>query len=77
MKPPNAEPTPEPETEVDLISPLAQHRIARFAELGFTAVDAAVLAHTKDDDGFPLYHGKVARLQAYGCTHEQVLRIYA
>jgi hypothetical protein len=68
------EPTPDEPTGPTL---LEAHRTSRFEELGFSYLDAGILAGTRGGDGFPLYWGQAKKLLDAGCDHATVMRIYA
>ncbi len=77
--------------EIERSSASASHewRVERFLELGFTVVDAQLLAVAQDETTVrdrhgaprrwcsPLHWMKVAKTLKAGATHEQALRTFA
>lgn len=66
-----------PTAELPTISPAYAHRVERYGALGFTDAEAALLASAVDDQGFPVYHGRVSTLIAAGMTREQAVQVFA
>lgn len=63
--------------DVGEASPAYVHRVERYLQLGFTEVDAHVMAAAKDRKGFYWYHGDVAKAIAAGLSHEGAVSLYA
>lgn len=66
-----------PTAELPAVSPAYAHRVERYGALGFTDAEAALLASAVDDQGFPVYHGRVSTLIAAGMTREQAVQVFA
>jgi hypothetical protein len=58
-------------------SPAHAHRVERYLDMGFTEVDAQIMATSRDARGFFLYHGDVRRCLEAGATHAQMVAIHA
>lgn len=56
---------------------LTEFRIERFMELGFTSIEAAKLADSKDSNGFPISYQKVKTALDMGCTPALAVRIFS
>jgi hypothetical protein len=82
----NAQPTDEAEISVMLAHGrppegaardyLHEHRVERFLELGFSEVNAELLALAKDAKGFSRYWGDVAKALDAGVSHEQAIAVF-
>lgn len=59
----------------DELDPVQVDRSARFQALGFSEVQADLLAVTRDGAGFWLYHGDVKRMLDGGCSHDLAMKI--
>lgn len=73
MRPPNA----EPEDTTLAVDPAHEHRVERYGYLGFTEVEAELLATRKTPDGIYVYWGEVDRALTAGATRDQIMACYA
>jgi hypothetical protein len=55
---------------------LHEHRVERFLELGFSEINAELLALAKDAKGFPRYWGDVAKALDAGLSREQAITVF-
>lgn len=58
-------------------SPAHLNRVDRYLAMGFSEVDAEVMACAKDYHGCPVYHGDIQRCLEAGATHDQMVQIHA
>ena len=58
-------------------SPAHANRVDRYLDMGFSQVDAELMATCKDGKGFYLYHHDIRRQLDAGLTHSLAVQIYA